>query len=179
MGKRGTCPLEIWEAADSCLGPLPGLVGWRYSMLAIRGKCPTDWCFSFALLFCSRERNCLNLYRSWSLLLPTGAPFQHHLGEWITVIKIRGEHHKKNTCGQAKRMDQVWRLWDHSFLSYRADRLTDAQTDADERFTPATVVGVSNYMYRDNCETITGRFSWSSLSVWPAGWRSCSPSTQQ
>ena len=30
------------------------------------------------------------------------------------------------------------------FLIYAADRQTDAQTDADERLTPATIVGVSN-----------------------------------
>ena len=28
-------------------------------------------------------------------------------------------------------------------LSYHADRQTDRQTDTDERFTPATIVGVS------------------------------------
>ena len=33
---------------------------------------------------------------------------------------------------------QLWKLWDHSFLSYGADRHTDRQKDAAKRFTHAT-----------------------------------------
>jgi len=42
----------------------------------------------------------------------------------------------------------VWRLWDHSFLSYSEEKQThtDTQTDASERLTPATLVGMSNYI---------------------------------
>jgi len=43
---------------------------------------------------------------------------------------------------------QVWPLWNNSFLSYLADKQknqqTESQTDADERLTHATAVGVSN-----------------------------------
>jgi len=51
------------------------------------------------------------------------------------------------TCRMSKgySLHQVWRLWDHLFLSYAAERHTHAQTDTDERYTPTTVVGVSNY----------------------------------
>jgi len=56
------------------------------------------------------------------------------------------------TCmiSQGHSLYQVWRLSDHLFLSYAANKQTDrhtqtqTHTDADEHFTPATVVGVSD-----------------------------------
>jgi len=38
---------------------------------------------------------------------------------------------------------QVWRFWFKPFLFYRADRQTDRITDADERYTHTTTVGMS------------------------------------
>jgi len=42
---------------------------------------------------------------------------------------------------------QVLTLWDHSFLSYTADRETDKQTDSKMLPMPTDIVGVGNYRY--------------------------------
>ena len=55
----------------------------------------------------------------------------------VTLTFSRKNH---ITCrlSQYHSLYQVWRLWDHSFWSYAADK----QTEADERLTPVTLVGV-------------------------------------
>ena len=47
-------------------------------------------------------------------------------------------HKNHVTCGisQDHSLYQVWRVWDHSFLSYAADTHTHTETDANERFSP-------------------------------------------
>jgi len=63
--------------------------------------------------------------------------------------------HITSRISQRHSLHQVRRLWDHSFLSYAADTHTHTHThtrrhtDADERFTPATMVGVSKYVFED------------------------------
>ena len=45
---------------------------------------------------------------------------------------------------QGHSLHQVWTLWDHSFLSYVADRQTNRRTDLKILPTPTDIVGVGN-----------------------------------
>jgi len=66
--------------------------------------------------------------------------FLHFVTLWRLPLTFQTQNH--TTLGYHKVISCT--SWDQSFLSYAADKHTHTHTDADERITPATVVGVSN-----------------------------------
>jgi len=72
--------------------------------------------------------------------------FLHFVTMW--PLTNQPQNHTTYKISQGHSLYQVWTLWDHLFFTYHADRKTNTQTDrttdADECFTPATVISVSN-----------------------------------
>jgi len=112
------------------------------------------------LITCSYKRN-RKLQDGHSIEVQTHAGhlivfsmFLHFVILWPWPLPFCWKNHTTCRISQDHSVYQVWRLWDHSSLSYAADRHTesDIHTDAAKRFTHATVVGVS---YNSNNNNVT------------------------
>jgi len=67
---------------------------------------------------------------------------QHGLVTFTFDLLTPKAHHFEYIPGYS--LHQVWTLWDHSFLSYAADKQTDKQTDSKILLTPTDIVEVDN-----------------------------------
>jgi len=60
--------------------------------------------------------------------------FLHFVTLWLWPLTGWLKNHITCRISEVHSLHQVWRLWDHSFLSYAVEKQNHTQTDADECF---------------------------------------------
>ena len=130
-------PRPEWPRSDHCGH------SWSVSLMIITGRRALDRVQTHA-----GHSIAINMFLYFVTLWPWTLTF------WPKTIPLAG-------ISQDHFLNQVWRLWDHSFLSYATDeRHTHYRhTDADERFTPAAIGGVSNKWTFDCMGRVACNFS--------------------
>ena len=135
--------------------------------LAVEPAAAKDWPQRHELV-CPDDRACVDCWRSRPVVAdkavqchacwtPTQPAWNYYRQDLPALWPC--DHITSSRISQGHSLYQVWTLWDHSFLSYAADRQTDRCTqDAGERFTPATIVSNYNVISHDDVMTIVSIF---------------------